>query len=160
MVKRTCSVPVLDAERCEGSNAEGFISTVQTWTQSQRLAAAREVTLIPAFHFGAFLREQLWTCHMLKVWQAIDGRPAVYVRPVHSFLSHLHTPFIKDSLLLSECLASLSWVFIREFNRQASFTKTPYKKNLENASLCLQKYAWLTVWPCGIKNEWTKALIL
>lgn len=76
------------------------------------------------------------------------------------FLSHLHTPFIKDSLLFSECLASLSWVFIREFNRQASFTKTPYKKNLENASLCLQKYARLTVWPCGIKNEWTKPLIL
>lgn len=47
------------------------------------------------------------------------------------FLSHLHTPFIKDSLLLSECLASLSWVFIREFNRQASFTKTPYKKILK-----------------------------
>lgn len=111
---------------CEGSNVKGFISTSQTYELNHRglLYVAGTVTLTSAFHFGAFLRQQLWSCHMLKL------RHAVYVRPVHSFPTS-NTPIIKDILLHSECHASLSSVFLREFNRQASFTKTPYKKTLK-----------------------------
>lgn len=74
------------------------------------------------FSLGPFLTQQLWSSHMLTLWHA------VYARAGHSFPTS-NAPFTRDILLPSECLASLSSIFIWEFNRPASFTKTPYKKS-------------------------------
>lgn len=106
---------------CEGSDVDSF---TDRGAQSYRAAAARTRTLTSAVLFGAFLK----TAALVQSHAHIGH--AVYARAGHSFPTS-NAPFIRDILLPSECLASLSSVFKREFNRRASFTKTPYKKILK-----------------------------
>lgn len=102
--------------------------TVETWTQSQRLAAARKETLIPAFHFGAFWREQLWACHMLKIWHAIyESLQSMWGLSIP--FPPPYTIYKRQSVALRmSCKPQRS---LHKKIRQASFTKTPYKKILK-----------------------------
>lgn len=143
--RRMCSAPAIECshEQCwEGSDADGL---TDRWAQSQRAAAARTRTLTSAVLFGAFLNTaalvqshaHTMTCSLCKGWP---------------FLSHLKCTIYKGYSIAfrMSCKPQLS---LYKRIQQASFIyKNSLQKNLENASLCLQKYARLTVWPWD--KEW------
>lgn len=124
--RRMCSAPAIG---CVLPMSSAGKKAMQMALQTDELSHRGLLQLGPEpwhlqFSLGPFLTQQLWSSHMLTLWHA------VYARAGHSFPTS-NAPFIRDILLPLECLASLSSVFIREFNRPASFTKTPYKKILK-----------------------------
>lgn len=161
MVKRTCSVQVLDAQLLSAVRA----AMRRALSQLYRHELNHRGLLQPG--------RKPWYLHSTLVpFEESSSGPATRSRYGMQSMGGLqsmwglsiplpppYTIYKRQSVVLRmSCKPQLS---LHKRIQQTGFIyKNSLQKNLENASLCLQKYARLTVWPCGIKNEWTKPLIL